>query len=73
MLYSEIIAVCSPTHTKYINTPCGQKANLINLCNDTDSWLAFVRRRKFGFHKLPSNFNQFKSYWLHKKNSEENP
>jgi hypothetical protein len=24
MLYSEIIAVCSPIHTKHINTLCGQ-------------------------------------------------
>jgi len=24
MLYSEIIAVCSEIHTKYINTLCGQ-------------------------------------------------
>jgi len=24
MLYSEIIAVCSQIHTKYINTLCGQ-------------------------------------------------
>jgi len=24
MLYNEIIAVCSQTHTKHINTLCGQ-------------------------------------------------
>jgi len=73
MLYREIIAVWSRTHTKHTNTLCGQNANLINLSYDTENWLALVRRRReFGFHKLPSNFNQSKSYWLHKKNSEEN-
>jgi hypothetical protein len=28
MLYSEIIAVCSQIHTKYINTLCGQNVEL---------------------------------------------
>ena len=29
MLYSEIIAVCSQIHTKYINTLCGQNSFLM--------------------------------------------
>jgi hypothetical protein len=29
MLYSEIIAVCSHTHTKHINTLCGQNAEFL--------------------------------------------
>jgi len=31
MLYSEIIAVCSQTHTKHINTPCGHNVELLNV------------------------------------------
>jgi hypothetical protein len=31
MLYSEIIAVCSQIHTKYINTLCGQNVDLLNV------------------------------------------
>jgi hypothetical protein len=31
MLYREIIAVCSQIHTKYINTLCGQKVELLNV------------------------------------------
>ena len=31
MLYREIIAVCSQIHTKYINTLCGQKVELVNV------------------------------------------
>jgi len=31
MLYREIIAVCSEIHTKYINTLCGQKVELLNV------------------------------------------
>ena len=31
MLYREIIAVCSQTHTKYINTLCGQNVKLFNV------------------------------------------
>ena len=31
MLYREIIAVCSQTHTKHINTLCGQKVELLNV------------------------------------------
>ena len=31
MLYSEIIAVCSQTHIKYINSLCGQNVQLLNL------------------------------------------
>ena len=31
MLYSEIIAVCSEIHTKYINTMCGQNVELLNV------------------------------------------
>ena len=31
MLYREIIAVCSQIHTKYINTPCGQNGELLNV------------------------------------------
>ena len=31
MLYREIIAVCSQTHTKYINTLCGQNVELLNV------------------------------------------
>jgi hypothetical protein len=54
MLYREIIAVCSQIHTKHINTLCGQKANAINLSYGKDNWLAFVRRRKIGLHKMPS-------------------
>jgi len=30
MLYREIIAVCSETHTKHINTLCGQNVGLSN-------------------------------------------
>jgi len=30
MLYREIIAVCSETHTKHINTLCGQNVQLLN-------------------------------------------
>ena len=28
MLYSEVIAVCSQIHTKYINTMCGKNVEL---------------------------------------------
>jgi hypothetical protein len=31
MLYREIIAVCSETHTKHINTLRGQKVELLNV------------------------------------------
>ena len=31
MLCKEIIAVCSQTHTKYINTQCGQNVELLNV------------------------------------------
>jgi hypothetical protein len=31
MLYSEIIAVCSQTHTKQINTVCGENAELLKV------------------------------------------
>ena len=31
MLYSEIIAVCSQIHTKFINTLCGQNVELLNV------------------------------------------
>ena len=31
MLYREIIAVCSQIYTKHINTPCGQKVELLNV------------------------------------------
>jgi len=31
MLYREIIAVCSQTHTKHINTVCGQNVELFRL------------------------------------------
>jgi len=31
MLYREIIAVCSQTHTKHINTLCGQNVELFNI------------------------------------------
>ena len=31
MLYREIIAVCSPIHTKHINTPCGQNVEMQNV------------------------------------------
>jgi hypothetical protein len=31
MLYSEIIAVCSQTHTKHTNTLCGQNAEFFNI------------------------------------------
>jgi len=31
MLYREIIAVCSQTHTKHINTVCGQNLELLNV------------------------------------------
>jgi hypothetical protein len=29
MLYLEIIAVCSETHTKHVNTLCGQNVELL--------------------------------------------
>jgi hypothetical protein len=29
MLYREIIAVCSETHTKHINTLCGQNVEFV--------------------------------------------
>ena len=35
MLYREIIAVCSHTHTKHTNTLCGQNVNLLNLTAGT--------------------------------------
>ena len=31
MLYSKIIAVSSQTHTKHINTLCGQNVELLNV------------------------------------------
>ena len=31
MLYREIIAVCSQTHIKHINTLCGQNFELLNV------------------------------------------
>jgi hypothetical protein len=31
MLYREIIAVCSETHTKHINTLCGQNVELLHV------------------------------------------
>jgi hypothetical protein len=31
MLYREIIAVCSETHAKHINTLCEQKVELLNV------------------------------------------
>jgi len=31
MLYREIIAVCSQTHTKHTNTLCGQNVELLNV------------------------------------------
>ena len=31
MLYREIIAVCSQTHSKHINTLCGQNLELLNV------------------------------------------
>jgi hypothetical protein len=31
MLYTEMIAVCSQTHTKHINTLCGQNVELLNV------------------------------------------
>ena len=31
MLYREIIAVCSQSHTKHINTLCGQNVELLNV------------------------------------------
>jgi len=31
MLYRGIIAVCSETHTKHINTLCGQNVELLNV------------------------------------------
>ena len=34
MLYREIIAVCSQTHTKHINTLCGQNVQLLTVKPD---------------------------------------
>ena len=34
MLYREIMAVCSETHTKHINTPCGQNVEFLNVKPD---------------------------------------
>ena len=31
MLYGEIIAVCSETHTKHINTLCGQNVEFVDV------------------------------------------
>jgi len=31
MLYREVIPVCSETHTKHINTLCGQNVELLNI------------------------------------------
>ena len=41
MLYSEIIAVCSQTHTKHINKLCGQNVECMNVprSKHTPSWL----------------------------------
>jgi hypothetical protein len=34
MLYREIIAVCSETHTKHTNTLCSQNVALLNVSTD---------------------------------------
>ena len=31
MLYREIIAVCSESHTKHVNALCGQNVELLNV------------------------------------------
>jgi hypothetical protein len=31
MLYREIIAVCSESHTEHINTLCGQNVEFVNI------------------------------------------
>jgi len=31
MLYREIIAVCSPIHSKHVNTQCEQNVELLNV------------------------------------------
>jgi len=31
MLHKEIIAVCSQTHTKYMNTMCGKNVELLHV------------------------------------------
>jgi hypothetical protein len=31
MLYSEVMAVCSQIHKKYVNTLCGQNVELLNV------------------------------------------
>jgi len=31
MLYREIIAVCSQSHTKHVNTLCGQNVEFVNV------------------------------------------
>ena len=31
MLYREIMAVCSQTHTKHMNILCGQNADFVNV------------------------------------------
>ena len=31
MIYKEITAVCSQTHTKYVSSLCGQTAELLNV------------------------------------------
>ena len=45
MLYREIIAVCSQTHTKHINTLCGQNVELLNVkpgCTYSDRWAIHI-------------------------------
>ena len=49
MLYSEIIAVCSQTHTKHINALCGQNVecrtyravNTLRLCYKTNQSMLY--------------------------------
>ena len=44
MLYREIIAVCSQTHTKHINTRCGKNVQLLNVKpGDTKVIIGFQR------------------------------
>ena len=53
MLYGEIIAVCSQTHTKHINTLRGQNVELLNVkpgSTYSDHWCLTLWRPNYFFY-----------------------
>ena len=48
MLYREIIAVCSESHTKHINTLCGQNVELLNVELVVHIYMSQVLKSKKG-------------------------